>query len=78
MIGSLLILLLVDFCIHVCYISSPKVSHLHAIKRINRYVEDTSSFGLFYPKNTSFDLIGYCDANFARNKVDRKSTSGTC
>ena len=34
--------------------------------------------GLQYPKGSTFDLIGYSDADYAGDKVDRKSTSGTC
>jgi hypothetical protein len=35
-------------------------------------------FGIWYPKGSTFDLIGYSDSDYARCKVDRKSTSGTC
>ena len=38
----------------------------------------TQDLGLWYPKDTSFDLVGYSDADFAGSRVDRKSTSGTC
>ena len=31
-----------------------------------------------YPRHTSFELIGYCDADFAESKIDRKSISGAC
>ena len=33
--------------------------------------------GLWYPKNSSFDLISYFDADFAGSLLDRKSTSET-
>ena len=32
----------------------------------------------FFARNSSLDLLVYSDANFARCKMDRKSTSGTC
>ena len=41
-------------------------------------LNNTSDYGLFYPKNDSFDLISYCDADYAGCKSARKSTSGTC
>ena len=56
----------------------PKKSHLSAIKRIFRYLIGTQNLGLWYPKGTSFDLIGFSDTDYAGSKIDRKSTSGTC
>ena len=56
----------------------PKESHLTAVKRIFRYLIDTHDLGIFYPKEITFDLGGYSDANYAGCKVDHKSTSGTC
>jgi hypothetical protein len=35
-------------------------------------------FGIWYPKGSTFDLIGYSDSDYAGCKVDRKSTSRTC
>jgi hypothetical protein len=49
-----------------------------AVKRILRYLVSTPCFGIWYPKGFTFDLIGYSDSDYARCKVDRKSTSGTC
>jgi hypothetical protein len=48
------------------------------VKRIMRYLVLTSNLGLWYPKGSHFDLIGYSNVNYVRCKVDRKSTSGTC
>ncbi|GAV63441.1 hypothetical protein CFOL_v3_06959 [Cephalotus follicularis] len=53
-------------------------SHLHAAKRIFKYLAYTPSLGLWYPRNSSFDLHTYPDADFGGYKVDRKSTSDTC
>ena len=33
---------------------------------------------LWYPKGSTFDLLGYSDSDYAGCKVDRKSTTGTC
>jgi hypothetical protein len=52
--------------------------HLRAMKRILRYLIHTTHSGLWYPKGSTFDLIGYLDADYARCKVDRKNTFGTC
>jgi hypothetical protein len=55
-----------------------KEVHLRAVKRIMRYLVYTPKFRLWYPKGSTFDLIGYSDADWAGCKIDRKSTSGTC
>jgi hypothetical protein len=39
---------------------------------------NTPNFGLWYPKGASFDLVGYSDLDWAGDKVERKSTSGSC
>ena len=71
MIGSLLYLtasrpdIMFSVCLCARYQSCPKESHLSAVKWILRYLLDTIELGLFYPKGTSFDLIGYSDADFA-------------
>ena len=84
MIGSLLYLtasrpdIMFSVCLCARFQSCPKESHLSAVKRIFKYLAGTIEIGLWYPKFTTFDLVGYSDADFAGCKVDRKSTSGTC
>jgi hypothetical protein len=71
-----------DIMLFVCmcarFHANPKEVHLRAMKRIMRYLVYTPKFGLWYPKGSTFDLIGYSDADWAGCKIDRKSTSGTC
>ena len=55
-----------------------KECHLMAVKRILRYLVFTPNLCLWYPKGSSFDLLGYSDSDYADCKVDRKSTMGTC
>jgi hypothetical protein len=50
--------------------------HLVAVKRILRYLVHTRCFGIWYPKGSTFELIGYSDFDYAGCKVDRKSTYG--
>ncbi|GKD42305.1 retrovirus-related pol polyprotein from transposon TNT 1-94 [Tanacetum coccineum] len=57
------------------YQSSPKESHLIAVKRILRYLKGTPTLGLYYPKCSGFDLKGYLDSDYAGCNMDRKSTS---
>ena len=84
MIGSLLYLcasrpdIMLSVCMCARFQSDPKECHLVAVKRILRYLVATPCFGLWYPKGSTFDLVGYSDSDYAGCKVDRKSTSGTC
>jgi hypothetical protein len=84
MIGSLLYLcasrpdIMLSVCMCARFQADPKEIHLRDVKRIMRYLVYTPRFGLWYPKGSTFDLIGYSDADYARCKIDRKSTSGTC
>jgi hypothetical protein len=84
MIGSLLYLcasrpdIMLSVCMCARFQADPKEVHLRAMKRIMRYLVYTPKFGLWYPKGSTFDLIGYSYADWAGCKIDRKSTSGTC
>ena len=60
------------------YQAAPKESHLTAVKHILRYLLHSPNFGLWYPKGSSFNLMGYSDADYAGERKDRKSTSGGC
>ena len=53
-------------------------THLIAVKRIFKYLVGTPDLGLAYSKGSCFDLIAYCDADYAGDKIERKSTNGTC
>ena len=48
------------------------------MKRIIHYVNETFDFSIWYPKDVNFNLLGFCDANWARNANDKKSTSEGC
>nr|GEW82484.1 hypothetical protein [Tanacetum cinerariifolium] len=52
-----------------------KVSHLHAVKRIFRYLKGQPKLCLWYLKDSSFDLVAYTDSDYARASLDRKSTT---
>ena len=55
-----------------------KECHLMVIKRIFWYLVHTPNLGLWYPKGSTFKLLGYSDSDYAGSKVNRKSTTGTC
>nr|GEX48662.1 hypothetical protein [Tanacetum cinerariifolium] len=48
------------------------------VKRIFRYLKGHPKLGLWYPKDTSFDLVVYTDSDYAGASLDGKSTSGGC
>ncbi|GAA0160085.1 transmembrane signal receptor [Lithospermum erythrorhizon] len=84
MIGSLLYLTAsrpdIAHSVGVCarFQAAPKESHLNLVKRIIKYVQGTINHGLLYTFDTNCSLVGYCDADWAGNAEDRKSTSGGC
>jgi hypothetical protein len=69
---------MLSVCMRARLQANPKKVHLRAMKRIMRYLVYTPKFELWYPKGSTFDLIGYSDADYTRCKIDRKSTLGTC
>nr|GEU64714.1 hypothetical protein [Tanacetum cinerariifolium] len=81
-IGSLMYLtsLNPDIMFVVCacakYQVNPKVSHVHDVKRNFRYLKRQPKFGLWYPKDYSFDLVAYTDSDYAGASLDMKSTTG--
>nr|GEV08336.1 putative ribonuclease H-like domain-containing protein [Tanacetum cinerariifolium] len=62
------------------YQVNQKVSHLHAVKRIFRYLKGHLKLGLSYPKDSPFNLVAYTNSDYAGASLDRKSTTGgiTC
>ncbi|CAJ2668996.1 unnamed protein product [Trifolium pratense] len=64
----------------VCqFMSAPLESHWTAVKRILRYLKGTSHIGLkLFPTNVHhpLSLKAYCDADWASDPDDRRSTSG--
>nr|GEW48008.1 hypothetical protein [Tanacetum cinerariifolium] len=56
--------------------AKPTEKHLTAVKRIFRYLKDTIHMGLWYPKDTGFELTTFPDSDHAGCLDSRKSTSG--
>jgi hypothetical protein len=69
---------MLSVCMCARFQVDPKEVHLRIVKRIMRYLVYTPKFGLWYPKESTFDLIGYSDVDWVGYKIDRKSTSRTC
>ncbi|GJS86002.1 putative ribonuclease H-like domain-containing protein [Tanacetum coccineum] len=84
MIGSLMYLTAsrpdIMFVVCACarFQVTPKASHLHAVKRIFRYLKGQPKLGLWYPRDSPFDLEAFSDSDYAGASLDRKSTTGGC
>nr|GEW03454.1 hypothetical protein [Tanacetum cinerariifolium] len=84
MIGSLMYLtssrpdIMFAVCACACFQVTPKASHLYAVKRIFRYLKGKPHLGLWYLKDSPFDLVAYSDSDYAGASLDRKSTTGGC
>nr|GEZ02610.1 hypothetical protein [Tanacetum cinerariifolium] len=55
---------------------TPKECHLHAVKRIFRYLKGHPKLGLSYPTEFPFDLVAYSDSDYGGASQDHKSTIG--
>nr|GEV43817.1 hypothetical protein [Tanacetum cinerariifolium] len=84
MIGSLMYLTSsrLDIMFTVCACAhfqvTPKDSYLHAVKRIFRYLKGKPHLGLWYPKDSTFNLVANSNNDYAGACLDRKSTTGGC
>nr|GEZ39512.1 hypothetical protein [Tanacetum cinerariifolium] len=89
MIGSLMYLTSsrpdIMFAVCACerFQMTPKVSHLNAVKRIFRYLKEKPYLGLWYPKDSSFDLVAYLDSDYAvvatsSTKAEYVATASGC
>ncbi|GJS10649.1 hypothetical protein Tco_0367445 [Tanacetum coccineum] len=54
---------------------TPKVSHLHAMKRIFRYLKGQPKLGLWYHRDSPFDMEAFSDSDYAGASLDKKSTT---
>nr|GEW88739.1 hypothetical protein [Tanacetum cinerariifolium] len=84
MIGSLMYLtssrpdIMFAVCACARFQVTPKASHLHAVKRNFRYLKGKPHLGLWYPKDSPFNLVAYFDSDYAGASLDRKPTTGGC
>ncbi|GJR49817.1 hypothetical protein Tco_1400338 [Tanacetum coccineum] len=64
-------------CMCARYQAKPTEKHLHAVKRIFRYLRGSINMGLWYPKDSCIALTAFADADHAGCQDTRKSTSGS-
>ncbi|GJX57840.1 putative ribonuclease H-like domain-containing protein [Tanacetum coccineum] len=84
MIGSLMYLTAsrpdIMFAVCACarFQVTPKASHLNAVKQIFRYLKHQPKLGLWYPRDSPFELEAFSDSDYGGASLDRKSTTGGC
>ncbi|GJZ21887.1 hypothetical protein Tco_0558926 [Tanacetum coccineum] len=84
MISSLMYLIAsrpdITFAVCACarFQVTPKNSHLHAVKRIFRYLKGHPKLDLWYPRDSPFDLEAFSYSDYAGASLDRKSTIRGC
>ncbi|GJS32467.1 hypothetical protein Tco_0530849 [Tanacetum coccineum] len=82
MIGSLMYLIasrpniMFVVCAYARFQVTPKVSHLHVVKRIFRYLKGQPKLWPLDTKYSPFDLKADTDSDYAGASLDRKSTIG--
>ncbi|GJU42171.1 putative ribonuclease H-like domain-containing protein [Tanacetum coccineum] len=84
MIGSLMYLTAsrpdIMFAVCACarFQVTPKTSHFNAVKRIFRYLKGQPKLGLWYPRDSPFDLEAFSDSDYVGASLDMKSTTRGC
>ncbi|GJZ15784.1 putative ribonuclease H-like domain-containing protein [Tanacetum coccineum] len=84
MIGSLMYLIAsrpdIMFVVCACarFQVTTKTSHLLAIKRIFRYLKGKPTLGLWYYRDSPFEIVAYTDSDYAGATQDSKSTTRGC
>ncbi|GJU32136.1 uncharacterized mitochondrial protein-like protein [Tanacetum coccineum] len=82
MVGTLMYLIAsrpdLTFAVCMCarYQAKPTEKHLHAIKRIFKYIRGTVNRGLWYPKDSFITLTAYANTDYAGCQDTRRSNSG--
>ncbi|GJV65808.1 hypothetical protein Tco_1476636 [Tanacetum coccineum] len=63
-------------CYYARYQARPTEKHLKEVKRIFKYLKGTINMGLWYPKDSGFELTTFSNADHAECLDTRKSTYG--
>ncbi|CAL9028585.1 unnamed protein product, partial [Prunus brigantina] len=60
------------------FMQEPRRQHLDAAYRLLHYLKEAPGQGLLFPSQNQLKLIGYCDADWARCPITRRSVTGYC
>ncbi|KAG7533197.1 Integrase catalytic core [Arabidopsis thaliana x Arabidopsis arenosa] len=84
LVGKLIYLTITrpDICFAVNVVSqqmqAPTQHHWNMVNRILKYLKGAPGQGIWMGCNRNTEIIGYCDADYAGDKNDRRSTTGYC
>lgn len=60
------------------FLSKPTMTHYNAVCRVVRYLKNNLGRGLFFPRKSEIQLLGFSDAVWAGCLDSRRSISGYC
>ncbi|MCH81055.1 retrovirus-related Pol polyprotein from transposon TNT 1-94 [Trifolium medium] len=60
------------------FLCKPIIAHYESACRVIRYLKGTPGRGLFFPRASSLQLLGFADADWVNCLDTRRSTSGYC
>ncbi|XP_019086329.1 PREDICTED: uncharacterized protein LOC109126889 [Camelina sativa] len=84
LVGKLIYLTITrpDICFAVNQVSQhmqiPTVHHWNMVNQILKYLKGSPGQGIWMGRNKNTELVGYCDADYAGDREDRRSTTGYC
>ncbi|CAG7718015.1 unnamed protein product, partial [Allacma fusca] len=59
------------------YFQNYEKKHMEAAKEVLRYLRTTKNMGIrYFPSQRDNKLVGFCDADFVSDRMERKSTTG--
>src|SRR2546425_10358373 len=60
------------------FMSDPNKTHWEAVKWLARYLKGSVSTCLMFKQSDLFNVVGYCDSDFAADLEKRRSITGYC